>query len=155
MHQLVASLLVEQSHREQGGLAVVYHKPLTILLLQSLEVGYLIYSGRYFYPILIIAFSLAAMVGLATTLHKQHSKVMALMNKCRLTPLVHEKWVRATASYRLVPGDVIVLQKGRALCDMVLLRGLCLVTESMLSGEVPIPALQVSDMVWMRLLFVV
>ena len=38
--------------------------------------------------------------------------------------------------FRLVPGDVVVLQKGRACCDMVLLRGACLVEESMLSGEV-------------------
>ena len=61
---------------------------------------------------------------------------MALMNKRRLIPLVQEKWVRATSSHRLVPGDVIVLQKGRALCDVVLLQGACMVTESMLSGEV-------------------
>ena len=40
------------------------------------------------------------------------------------------------SSHRLVPGDVVVLQQGRALWDVVLLRGACLVTESMLSGEV-------------------
>lgn len=62
---------------------------------------------------------------------------MALMNEIRLTPMVEQQWVRATASYRLVPGDVIVLQPGRALCDLVVLRGACLVMESMLSGEVP------------------
>lgn len=61
---------------------------------------------------------------------------MALMNESRLMPMVEEQWVRAMASHRLVPGDVMVLHKGRALCDMVLLRGACLVTESMLSGEV-------------------
>lgn len=50
--------------------------------------------------------------------------------------MVQGKWVRAIASNKLVPEDVIVLQPGKALCDMVLLRGACLVTDSMLSGEV-------------------
>lgn len=36
-----------------------------------------------------------------------------------------------------MPGDVLVLLRGKATCDMVLLRGNCLVEESMLSGEVP------------------
>ena len=103
---------------------------------QNSEVAYLIYRGRFFYPVLIIAVTLLAGIITHKTLRSQHSRVMALMNECRLTPLVQDKWVRAVASYRLVPGDVMVLQKGRALCDMVLLRGACLVTESMLSGEV-------------------
>ena len=76
------------------------------------------------------------MIGLLVTLHQQHSKVMRLMNECRVTPMVQQQWVRAVASYRLVPGDIVVLQRGRALCDMVVLQGACLVTESMLSGEV-------------------
>ena len=42
----------------------------------------------------------------------------------------------ALSSRRLVPGDVVVLQRGKATCDMVLLRGAGLVEESMLSGEV-------------------
>ena len=104
--------------------------------LQLVEVGYLLYRGRYFYPVLILLFLVTAFVGFVGTLHTQQSKVMALMNKCRLTPMVQGNWVRATSSHRLVPGDVIVLQTGRAVCDMVLLRGACLVTESMLSGEV-------------------
>ena len=40
------------------------------------------------------------------------------------------------SSHRLVPGDVVVLLPGKATCDMVLLRGCCLVEESLLSGEV-------------------
>lgn len=40
------------------------------------------------------------------------------------------------SSRRLVPGDVLVLLRGKATCDMVLLRGNCLAEESMLSGEV-------------------
>lgn len=43
---------------------------------------------------------------------------------------------RGMASYRLVPGDIVVLQQGKATCDMVLLQGNCLVDESILSGEV-------------------
>ena len=43
---------------------------------------------------------------------------------------------RAVASHRLVSGDVVVLLPGKATCDMVLLRGNCLVEESLLSGEV-------------------
>ena len=35
-----------------------------------------------------------------------------------------------------MPGDVLVLLRGKATCDMVLLRGNCLAEESMLSGEV-------------------
>ena len=35
-----------------------------------------------------------------------------------------------------MPGDVLVLLRGKATCDMVLLQGNCLVEESMLSGEV-------------------
>ena len=39
-------------------------------------------------------------------------------------------------SYRLVPGDVVVLLPGKATADMVVLQGNCLVEESVLSGEV-------------------
>ena len=49
----------------------------------------------------------------------------------------HLGWLcRAVSSRRLVPGDVLVLLRGKATCDMVLLTGNCLVEESMLSGEV-------------------
>lgn len=67
---------------------------------------------------------------------QQDLKIMALVNQSRLIPIVKRGWVQAMSSHKLVPGDVIVLQKGKAMCDMVLLRGSCLVTESMLSGEV-------------------
>ena len=61
---------------------------------------------------------------------------MALVNQRRLTPVVHQGWVRAVSSHTLVPGDVVVLQRGKAMCDMVVLQGAWLVVESMLSGEV-------------------
>ena len=51
---------------------------------------------------------------------------------------------RAISSRRLVPGDVVVVLPGRATCDMALLQGNCLVEESNLSGEVPLPALMPS-----------
>ena len=43
---------------------------------------------------------------------------------------------RAVSSHRLVPGDVVVVLRGKATCDLVLLQGNCLVEESILSGEV-------------------
>ena len=104
--------------------------------MQELEQVYLIYRGQYFYPVLIQVFGVPALVGMVKTLSELNGKVMGIMNARRLTPTVQGKWVRAIASNKLIPGDVIVLQPGRALCDMVLLRGACLVTESMLSGEV-------------------
>ena len=104
--------------------------------LQLLQQAYLLYRRRYFYPVLINLLTFPALHNMGSILNQQHSKVMALMNETRLTPMVQGRWVRAIASHRLVPGDVIVLHKGRALNDMVLLRGVCMVTESMLSGEV-------------------
>ena len=100
------------------------------------EVGYLIYCGRYFYPVLVLSLFLISAGLLIHTLRRQRKKIIALVNECRLTPLVWDGWVRAISSHRLLPGDVMVLQPGKALCDMVLLQGTCLVMESMLSGEV-------------------
>ena len=55
-----------------------------------------------------------------------------------LVPFVWVGRVLALSSRHLVPGDVVVLHRGKATCDMVLLRGAGLVEESMLSGEVRI-----------------
>ena len=101
-----------------------------------LEVGYLIYRGRYFYPVLVLCLFNLSIVLLSRALRQKAKKMMALVNECRLTPLVLGGWVRATSSHRILPGDVVVLQPGKALFDMVLLQGNCLVVESMLSGEV-------------------
>ena len=84
-------------------------------------------------------FGLPAVYGTVSTRYYQTIRVLALMNCCRLIPMIQDNGlvsVRATASYWLVQGDAIVLQQGRALCDMVMLQGACLVTESMVSGEV-------------------
>ncbi|DBA88976.1 TPA: hypothetical protein ACH3X2_000200 [Trebouxia sp. C0005] len=106
-----------------------------LFVLQTLELIYLVYRGRYFYPVVLVLLTIPSLWIQLKVLHSQHSRVMALMNEVRLTPRVQQQWVRAAASYHLVPGDVIVLQRGRALCDMVVLKGACLVMESMLSGE--------------------
>jgi len=100
------------------------------------EVGYLIYCGRYFYPVLVLSLFTISAVLLIHTLRRQRKKIIALVNECRLTPLVWDGWVRAVSSHRLLPGDV--MQAGKALCDMVVLQGTCIVMESMLSGEVSI-----------------
>ena len=110
--------------------------------MQNLEVAYLFYRARYFYPILIISFSVAAIMTHIITLSQQHSKILALVNQRCLIPVVQDKWVRAISSHRLVPGDVVVLQRGKAMFDMVLLRGACLVNEAMLSGEVTVMSLR-------------
>ncbi|KAL0053576.1 hypothetical protein WJX82_007835 [Trebouxia sp. C0006] len=107
-----------------------------LFALQTLELIYLVYRGRYFYPVVLVLLTIPSLWIQFKVLHSQHSRVMTLMNEVRLTPQVQQQWVRAAASYHLVPGDVIVLQRGRALCDMVVLKGACLVMESMLSGEV-------------------
>ena len=72
----------------------------------------------------------------AYLLHRQRLRLVNLVTERHLVPLLYKKFVRALLARQLVPGDVIVVQKGRAACDMVLLRGACLVEESMLSGEV-------------------
>ena len=100
----------------------------------------MMYVGRWFLPALILLLFSAATVHYVITLHRQRMKVMALVNVCRLTPLVWEGWVRAVSSHRLLPGDIVVLRQGKAVCDLVILQGSCLVMESMLSGEVRDPA---------------
>lgn len=96
----------------------------------------MLYVGSWFLPVLILILVWAATVNLILILRRQRKKVMALVNECRLTALVWEGWVRAVSSHRLIPGDIIVLRQGKAVCDIIILQGSCLVMESMLSGEV-------------------
>ena len=103
------------------------------------EVGYLIYCGRYFYPAVILCIFLATAINFGIIMRQQRLRLMALVNEVRLTPMVWGGWVRATSSHRLLPGDVVVLQQGKALCDVVMLQGNCLVVESTLTGEVHTP----------------
>ena len=104
--------------------------------LQNLELVYLWYSAYYAYTAVMASLLLFAVTILSGTLREQHAKLVNLVNHRHVVPIVQQGWVRACPSHRLVPGDVVVLQKGKAACDMVMLRGSCLVEESMLSGEV-------------------
>lgn len=108
----------------------------TAYALQYVEIAYLLFRGYYWFPGLLAALTTAAAVSLILVVRQQHLKMMTLVNQRRLTPIVKGGWVRAMSSHKLVPGDVIVVQRGKAMCDMVLLQGSCLVVESMLSGEV-------------------
>ena len=86
---------------------------------QYAECVYLVCRGQIIFPILIALLSLGALVGLAVTVSKQHKAMKKLINQRHIVPVVQSGWVRALASWRLVPGDVIVLQHGKAACDMV------------------------------------
>ena len=95
------------------------------------------YYRRYFYYAAVIqVISWLALGALAAAIRDQHRKLVGLVNERHLVPIIDRGWVRAAPSHKLVPGDVVVLQRGKVSCDMVLLRGSCLVEESMLSGEV-------------------
>lgn len=100
------------------------------------EVWYLIYQRRYFYPVLVLFMFTVSVTALTRALLRTRKTMMALMNEVRLTPVVVGGWVRGVSSHKLLPGDVLVLQPGKALFDMVVLQGNCLCVESMLSGEV-------------------
>ena len=66
------------------------------------------------------------------------SKVCSAVTKRGLTFRVPhtQGHVHAMKSTQLVPGDVIVVQSGQAVCDMVLLQGNALAKESRLTGQV-------------------
>jgi hypothetical protein len=107
-----------------------------LFCLQYVELAYLAYKGYWVYSVI---FGLLAVVALAATVSakmKQHRSLAGLVKQQGIVPIVQGGWVRAIPSYRLVPGDIIVLQEGRPTCDMVLLQGSCLVSEAMISGEV-------------------
>ena len=116
-------------------ICLAFPEPLS-LLVQLLELAYLVYEQRWFYPVLCL--SLFIITGFIFARFKRASerKVMALINTVRVVPIVEGGFVRAISSHKLVPGDVVVLKSGKALCDMVLLRGTCMVVEATLSGEV-------------------
>ena len=123
--------LVNQKH-----VVPIVHLHLLLCCLQFTEICYLMYQGYYAYAAILQLISWAAIMILVNALHDQHSKLVNLVNQKHVVPIVQRGWVRAASSHQLVPGDVVVMQRGKAPCDMVLLRGTCLVEESMLSGEV-------------------
>ncbi|KAL0046765.1 hypothetical protein WJX82_009387 [Trebouxia sp. C0006] len=104
-------------------------------LIQYGELAYLMYELRYIYAGILYLISFWANSAACWTLYWKRMELYTAIRQCRLVPIVQAGIVRAMSSRRLVPGDVIVVLQGRAPCDMVLLRGSCLVEESMLSGE--------------------
>ena len=105
-------------------------------MLQYVELIYLVSKGYWLYALINALFTCAYTISLLRTVLAHETKMVSLMNRPKLVPIVQGGWVRAAGSHRLVPGDIIVLQRGQATCDLVLLQGSCLVEESMLSGEV-------------------
>lgn len=106
------------------------------LIVQYIECIYLVVRGYWIFPAIVAPLSLFVNTMMVTTTHRQHWLMLSLVQHARLLPLVQLGWVRAVPAHLVVPGDVVVLQRGKATADLVLLRGSCLVEESMLSGKV-------------------
>lgn len=109
---------------------------------QMLELGLWMWSFAYYiYPSVLLGIIVIGTLLSGSLIYKQRKRLSKAVAHVPLVPFVHKGYVRAMNSQQLVPGDVIVVQQGVAVCDMVLLRGNCLVEESMLSGEVKRPVL--------------
>ena len=104
--------------------------------MQYVECIYLIIRGYWIFPAIVASLSLLVNSTLLRSIYQQHRLMLSLVQQHRVLPLVHLGWVRAVPAHVVVPGDVVVLQRGKATADLVLLRGSALVEESMLSGEV-------------------
>lgn len=89
----------------------------------------------YIYPSLLLAVMVAGQGLCAYLAYCKACSLAKLTAHSRLVPYVDKGYVRAMKASNLVPGDIIVVVPGPAVCDMVLLRGNCLVEESALSGE--------------------
>ena len=89
----------------------------------------------YYYTSVLIAIMLTGCVLSASLLHGQQQRLAAVASHMKLVPLVSKGHVQAMSSMHLVPGDVIVVQVGHAVCDMVLLQGNALAEESRLTGQ--------------------
>lgn len=106
---------------------------------QMLVMGVWMYAFTYFFfPTVLLAIILLGTCVTVSLTYRQRKMLVKIFAQSRLVPYVRKGYVRAAVSHRLVPGDVIVVQPGYGACDMVLLRGNCLVEDSMLSGEVNI-----------------
>lgn len=107
------------------------------LLLQAALTAVWMWAYAYFsYPAVLFGILLAGSGAASYLLYRQRLRLVNMVTQRHLVPVLYRKFVRALLAKQLVPGDVIVVQRGKAACDMVLLRGSCLVEESMLSGEV-------------------
>ncbi|KAL0021224.1 hypothetical protein WJX79_004043 [Trebouxia sp. C0005] len=106
-----------------------------LYVVQYIELAYVAYQGGYSYAVLLLVITVVSACTAVTAQFKKQMALFKVITKQLLVPIVRNGVVRAFASHSLVPGDVLVLLRGKASCDMVLLRGSCLVEESMLSGE--------------------
>lgn len=98
------------------------------------------YCLHYFaFPAVLLAILLVGTAISVSLTYRQRQTLVNICSQTWLVPYVRKGYVRATTAKRLIPGDVIVVQQGVAVCDMVLLRGNCLVEDSMVSGDVRAP----------------
>ena len=104
---------------------------------QALEMGLWMWSFAYYvYPAVLLGIMLSGTIFSGSAVYKQRKRLTAAFSQYRLVPIVRRGYVRAASAVQLIPGDVVVVLQGMAACDMVLLRGNCLVEEAALTGEV-------------------
>ena len=106
-------------------------------VLQALEMGLWMWSFAYYvYPAVLLGIMLIGTIISGNAFYQQRKRLTAAFSKYHLIPIVRKGYVRAASARQLIPGDVVVVLPGLAVCDMVLLRGNCLVEEAALTGEV-------------------
>lgn len=111
-------------------------EPMTLSAVQYAELAVSFWRGRLVLTAILVALTLVSCLRTSVRTYNTRKMLIRTMDQQCIVPFVWAGRIRAVSSRRLVPGDVVVLQRCRAYCDMVLLRGACLVEESMLSGEV-------------------
>ncbi|KAL3134301.1 hypothetical protein ABBQ38_006563 [Trebouxia sp. C0009 RCD-2024] len=84
----------------------------------------------YIFPCVLAAILVAGCGVSAFLRHAHQLRLVAVASQPRLVPVVHKGCVRAMRAKYLVPGDVVVVQPGLAVCDMVLLQGHVLAEEA-------------------------
>ena len=110
--------------------------------MQIAEIVLWIYAFRdYIFPLLLLGILLTAVALSVGVLYRQRKRLAALITQTTLIPYVSKGYIRAMKSAQLVPGDVIVVQPGVAVCDLVILRGSCLIEDASLTGEVTHPGI--------------
>ena len=90
----------------------------------------------FIYPGVLLGIICLGTLVSGQAIYQQRRRVTRALNQMRLVPFVRKGYVRAMLAKDLVPGDVVVVQQGLATCDMVILRGSCLIDDAMLLGEV-------------------
>ncbi|DBA99058.1 TPA: hypothetical protein ACH3X1_014197 [Trebouxia sp. C0004] len=106
-----------------------------IYIVQFAEITFIAYEQDYKLAGLLAFVTISSCFVSVYKLYQSRMKLYQSVSQQRLVAIVQAGRVRAMSSRQLVPGDVVVLLPGKATCDMVLLRGNCLVEESLLSGE--------------------